>query len=149
MPRLVAGFWLGRGLAQSKHLQLMLAFANRLHAPVQEARRLVAAGRLGRLYGVEMHLVADQTRLKSHDYHHSWFAHKDRAGGVPDPERLAPLVQTALSLDEKHELYQWALFSKALHDYRCGRFAEARTACRNGRERATADFAALSVIDRT
>ena len=67
--------------AQSKHLQLMLAFANRLHAPVQEARRLVAAGKLGRLYGVEMHLVADQTRLAAHDYHHSWFAHKNRAGG--------------------------------------------------------------------
>ena len=67
--------------AQSKHLQLMLAFANRLHAPVQEAKRLVAAGRLGPLYGVEMHLVADQTRLKSPEYHRSWFAHKDRAGG--------------------------------------------------------------------
>ena len=67
--------------AQSKHLQLMLAFANRLHAPVQEAKRLVAAGRLGRLYGVEMHLVADQTRLKNPEYHRSWFAHKDRAGG--------------------------------------------------------------------
>ena len=67
--------------AQSKHLELMLAFANRLHAPVEEARRLVAAGKLGRLYGVEMHLVADQTRLAAHEYHHSWFAHKNRAGG--------------------------------------------------------------------
>ncbi|HXT60764.1 MAG TPA: Gfo/Idh/MocA family oxidoreductase [Pirellulales bacterium] len=67
--------------AQSKHLQIMLAFANRLHAPVQEAKRLAAAGKLGRLYGVEMHLVADQTRLQSPAYHRTWFAHKDRAGG--------------------------------------------------------------------
>jgi predicted dehydrogenase len=67
--------------AQSKHLQIMLAFANRLHAPVQEARRLAAAGKLGRLYGVEMHLVADQTRLQSPAYHRTWFAHKDRSGG--------------------------------------------------------------------
>jgi predicted dehydrogenase len=60
---------------QTKHLQIMLALANRLHAPVQEARRLVAAGKLGKIY------VADQTRLKSPAYHEQWYAEKARAGG--------------------------------------------------------------------
>lgn len=67
--------------AQSKHLEIMLALANRIHAPVAAARRLVAEGKLGRLYGAEIHLIADQTRLKSPAYRQTWFAHKDRAGG--------------------------------------------------------------------
>jgi predicted dehydrogenase len=67
--------------ADSKHLHLMLALANRLHAPVREARRLIEAGRLGKIYGVEMHLVADQTRLTREEYRRSWFASKARAGG--------------------------------------------------------------------
>lgn len=67
--------------AQSKHLEIMLALANRMHAPVIEARRLIAEGRLGRLFGAEIHLIADQTRLKSPAYQQSWFAHKDKAGG--------------------------------------------------------------------
>ncbi|HEV3343698.1 MAG TPA: Gfo/Idh/MocA family oxidoreductase [Pirellulales bacterium] len=67
--------------AQAKHLQIMLALANRLHAPVQEARRLVAAGKLGKIYASEAHIVADQTRLKSLAYHRQWYAIKARAGG--------------------------------------------------------------------
>jgi predicted dehydrogenase len=67
--------------AQAKHLQIMLALANRLHAPVQEARRLVAAGKLGKIYASEAHIVADQTRLKSPAYHRQWYAAKARAGG--------------------------------------------------------------------
>lgn len=67
--------------AESKHLEVMLALANRIHASAVEARRLFSEGRLGRLYGVEIHLIADQTRLRSPAYHQSWFAHKDRAGG--------------------------------------------------------------------
>jgi UDP-N-acetyl-2-amino-2-deoxyglucuronate dehydrogenase len=67
--------------AQAKHLQIMLALANRLHAPVQEGKRLVAAGKLGKIYGAEAHIVADQTRLKSPAYHEQWFAKKARAGG--------------------------------------------------------------------
>jgi predicted dehydrogenase len=66
---------------QAKHLQIMLALANRLHAPVQEAKRLVAAGKLGRIYASEAHIVADQTRLKSPAYHQQWYAKKARAGG--------------------------------------------------------------------
>jgi len=67
--------------ADSKHRLLMLALANRLNPPVQEARRLVRTGALGKIYGVEMHLIADQTRLKQAAYQASWFAHKQRAGG--------------------------------------------------------------------
>src|SRR5262249_13332816 len=67
--------------AQQKHRHLMLALANRLHAPVREARRLLQEGKLGKVYGVEVHLVADQTRLKREAYHKSWFAQKARAGG--------------------------------------------------------------------
>src|SRR5262249_45261121 len=58
--------------ADSKHLNLMLALANRIHAPVREARRLVEAGIFGKIYGVEMHLIADQTRLKNEEYRKSW-----------------------------------------------------------------------------
>lgn len=67
--------------ADSKHLNLMLAFANRLNSPVAEARRLMRAETFGKVYGVEMHIVADQTRLKNRDYHKQWFASKQRAGG--------------------------------------------------------------------
>lgn len=67
--------------AEGKHLNLMLAFANRLNGPVREARRLVQAGLFGKIFGVEMHIVADQTRLKRSEYHKTWFADKLRAGG--------------------------------------------------------------------
>ena len=49
--------------AQQKHRHLMLALANRTHAPVKEARRLVRDGKLGKLYAVEAHLVADQSHV--------------------------------------------------------------------------------------
>lgn len=67
--------------AQSKHLNLMLALCNRSHAPVREARRLVREGRLGRLYGLNMHLVADQARLQREDYRRLWRCFKARSGG--------------------------------------------------------------------
>jgi predicted dehydrogenase len=67
--------------AQKTHRHLMLALANRLHAPVQEARRLVQQGALGRLYGTEIHLVADQTRLTNAAYRQAWYCQRKRAGG--------------------------------------------------------------------
>lgn len=67
--------------ADSKHRLLMLALANRVTPPVREARRMIKAGRLGRIYGAELHLIADQTRLKQESYRRSWFASKARAGG--------------------------------------------------------------------
>jgi predicted dehydrogenase len=67
--------------AQRKHRHLMLALANRVHAPVREARRLLVAGALGKLYGMELHLVADQTRLKNEAYRKQWYCSKARCGG--------------------------------------------------------------------
>jgi len=67
--------------AEGKHLHLMLAFANRLRPEAREAQRLVREGRLGKLYGMEIHLVADQTRLKNPSYKQTWYGQKARAGG--------------------------------------------------------------------
>jgi predicted dehydrogenase len=67
--------------AQQKHRHLMLALANRVHAPVQKARELVRAGTIGKVYGMELHIIADQTRLKNPNYPKSWVGTKARAGG--------------------------------------------------------------------
>jgi predicted dehydrogenase len=67
--------------AEQTHRHLMLALANRTHAPVREGRRLIAEGKLGKLYGVEVHIVADQTRLKREEYRKQWYCIKARAGG--------------------------------------------------------------------
>jgi predicted dehydrogenase len=67
--------------AQQKHRHLMLAFANRVHAPAREARRIVRDGLLGKIYAVEVHLVADQTRLKREAYRKEWYCIKARGGG--------------------------------------------------------------------
>ncbi|MEQ9410812.1 MAG: Gfo/Idh/MocA family oxidoreductase [Fuerstiella sp.] len=68
-------------LADSKHLHLMLAFANRSNPESLAARRMIRQGRLGEIYGVDMHIVADQTRLTRPAYHETWYADKSRAGG--------------------------------------------------------------------
>jgi predicted dehydrogenase len=68
-------------LADARHLHLMLAFANRIRPEALEARRLVREGRLGRIFGMEVHLVADQTRLRNPSYRQTWFGQKARAGG--------------------------------------------------------------------
>ena len=68
-------------LAQSQRRHLMLALANRLNPEVQEAKRLIREGTIGRTFGLEMHLVADQTRLTRPAYRETWYAQKDRAGG--------------------------------------------------------------------
>jgi predicted dehydrogenase len=67
--------------AQRKHRHLMLAMPNRLHAPVREARRLIQEGKLGKVYGLEVHLVADQTRLTDAAYRKQWLCSRARAGG--------------------------------------------------------------------
>jgi predicted dehydrogenase len=68
-------------LADMKHRHLMLALANRLLGTVQAARKLIRAGQIGQIYGCELHIIADQTRLKSTAYHQSWFADRARSGG--------------------------------------------------------------------
>jgi predicted dehydrogenase len=67
--------------ADGKHRHLMLALANRLNPELLAAKKLIADGTIGKIYALEMNLVADQARLKNPAYHQTWFAHKDRAGG--------------------------------------------------------------------
>jgi predicted dehydrogenase len=67
--------------ADSKHRHLMLALANRTNPEIQAARELVSSDQIGRIFGVDMHIIADQTRLTNASYHEQWFADKERAGG--------------------------------------------------------------------
>lgn len=67
--------------AQQKHRFLMLALANRTNPSIQEARRIIKEGKLGKIYGMEIHIIADQTRLTRPEYHKTWLASKARAGG--------------------------------------------------------------------
>eukprot|EP01049_Picozoa_sp_SAG25_P015815 SAG25_NODE_3361_length_1114_cov_1.029557_1_plen_295_part_00 len=67
--------------ADRKGLHVMLALANRLNPEAVEARRLVAEGAIGEVYGMELSLVADQTRLTREGYRDRWEAQKARAGG--------------------------------------------------------------------
>lgn len=68
-------------LAESKHLQLMLAFANRANPESLTARKMIRQGRFGDIYSIDMYIVADQKRLTQPAYHSTWFADKTRAGG--------------------------------------------------------------------
>ena len=67
--------------ADSKHRHLMLALANRTNPETIHARKLFGRGEIGRLFGAELHIIADQTRLTRPSYHRQWFADKTRAGG--------------------------------------------------------------------
>lgn len=68
-------------LAESKHLHLMLAFANRANPESLTARKMIQQGRIGDIYSIDMHIVADQTRLTDPAYHSTWYADTSRAGG--------------------------------------------------------------------
>jgi len=68
-----------RALERKRHL--MLAFATRVNPLVRKARALVHEGALGKLYGASLYFIADQTRLRASQYHQSWYASKERAGG--------------------------------------------------------------------
>ena len=61
--------------------QLMLALSNRLEPAMLEARRIIQAGEIGKVFGIELHTIADQTRVKSAGYQKSWMSQKARAGG--------------------------------------------------------------------
>lgn len=67
--------------ADAKGRHLMLALANRSRPEIRFAREWIAGGGLGRVYGVEVHMIADQTRLGRPGYAENWFAQKARAGG--------------------------------------------------------------------
>jgi predicted dehydrogenase len=68
-------------LAKKRERHLMLAMATRSGAALKKARRLIAAGAIGKPYSVSMVWIADQTRLTSKAYHKSWLADPKRAGG--------------------------------------------------------------------
>ena len=68
-------------LADMKHRHLMLAFANRMRGTVRAARKLIETGQIGQIYGCELHMVADQSRLRNPAYQQSWFADRARSGG--------------------------------------------------------------------
>ena len=68
-------------LAESKHLNLMLAFANRTNPESLAAGKMIRQGIIGRIYSIDMRIVADQTRLTRPAYHTTWYADKNRAGG--------------------------------------------------------------------
>ena len=67
--------------AEEKKRHLMLALANRLRPSAQDARRIVGSGRIGKIYAVEAHIIADQTRLTRESYRNKWYSMKARAGG--------------------------------------------------------------------
>src|SRR5882762_1659381 len=69
-----------RQAAQAKR-SLVLALANRVDPAIVETRRIVQSGEIGKLYGVDLQIVADQTRLTNPAYHKTWVAQKARAGG--------------------------------------------------------------------
>ncbi|MFN7919425.1 MAG: Gfo/Idh/MocA family oxidoreductase [Bryobacteraceae bacterium] len=68
-------------LAETRGLQLMLAMATRLHPAALKAKELIAAGYIGKPYGVDMHWIADQTRIRNPEYRASWVAKRDKVGG--------------------------------------------------------------------
>jgi len=68
-------------LAEMKHRHLMLALANRMRGTVQAARALIESGQIGKIHGSELHIIADQTRLRSPAYQKAWFADRARSGG--------------------------------------------------------------------
>lgn len=67
--------------AEEKKRYLMLALCNRVNPEVIEAKRLMESGEIGKVYGIEMHIVQDQTRLTSKSYQEMWMSDKARAGG--------------------------------------------------------------------
>jgi predicted dehydrogenase len=68
-------------LAASNNCHLMLSLAGRIVPPVLKAKELIDHGYLGKLYGIDVHFVADQARLRSAEYQRSWFSFRQRAGG--------------------------------------------------------------------
>src|SRR5439155_16004098 len=69
------------GKAKDRGLHLVLALANRSDPAFIDARRMIADGKIGKVYGLEVHIIADQTRLTKPAYHTTWQAKKARAGG--------------------------------------------------------------------
>ena len=67
-----------------------------------------------------------------------------RADSGVDPERLAGLVQVAVSGDDKRQYFEWSLLCKGLHAYRTGKCEEALEACREAARRAIEPLGAVN-----
>jgi predicted dehydrogenase len=67
--------------ARSSRRQLMMAMATRANPGAREAHGLIERGWLGKIYGVTMTWVGDQSRLKTRAWQTLWVSYKDRAGG--------------------------------------------------------------------
>ncbi|HEU0142782.1 MAG TPA: Gfo/Idh/MocA family oxidoreductase [Bryobacteraceae bacterium] len=67
--------------ARQARRSLVLALANRVDPLLLEAKRVVESGAIGKPYGLDLQMVADQTRLTRPAYHKTWVAQKKRAGG--------------------------------------------------------------------
>ena len=68
-------------LAETKQLTLTLAFYLRANPGAVKARELVRSGYIGKPYGAHLLVVADQTRLTRPEFHRSWLASRNTAGG--------------------------------------------------------------------
>lgn len=68
-------------IAHAGKRQLLLAFANRGSPIFEDARRIIREGHLGRLYGMQVQAIADQTRLQKLGSNPNWFFRKDQGGG--------------------------------------------------------------------
>jgi UDP-N-acetyl-2-amino-2-deoxyglucuronate dehydrogenase len=67
--------------AAAKQRNLGLAFAGRQFPFVQDARRVVMQGLLGKLFGVDTYFIADQARVQLPAWQATWYAQKAKAGG--------------------------------------------------------------------
>jgi UDP-N-acetyl-2-amino-2-deoxyglucuronate dehydrogenase len=67
--------------AKARDRYLALALANRVDPVILKAQLLIREGVIGKVFGVEVHMVADQTRLTEPGYAESWTAQKARVGG--------------------------------------------------------------------
>lgn len=67
--------------AETAKRSLVLALGNRVDPVLVAARRIAQGGEIGKIYGIDLQIVADQTRLTRPAYHKTWTAQKARAGG--------------------------------------------------------------------
>ena len=71
-----------------------------------------------------------------------------RADSGVDPERLAGLVQVAVSGDDKRQYFEWSLLCKGLHACRTGKCEEALASCREADRRAIEPLGAANACSR-
>jgi tetratricopeptide (TPR) repeat protein len=68
-------------------------------------------------------------------------------GVKADAKQLARLAEVAVSGDKKMDVHIWFMFSKGLHDYRAGKYADALAGCRESRRRVPESKGVLASMD--